>query len=148
TLAMRVDLSGSPSVAELLARVKAMSLGAQSHQDLPFERVVEIVQPPRSLSHAPVFQAMFAWQNAPEGTLNLPGLVLSPLPGEHATAKFDLTLSLGEVGEEIAGGLEYATSLFEPATIERHLGYLRQLLEGMVADADQAIDRLPILSAA
>ena len=73
TLALRVDLSGSPSVAELLGRVKAVSLGAQSHQDLPFEQVVELVQPPRSLAHAPVFQTMFAWQNAPEGVLELPG---------------------------------------------------------------------------
>ena len=79
TLALRVDLSGSPSVAELLGRVKAVSLGAQSHQDLPFEQVVEARQPPRSLAHAPVFQTMFAWQNAPEGVLELPGLALSPV---------------------------------------------------------------------
>ena len=128
TLALRVDLSGSPSVAELLARVKAVSLGAQSHQDLPFEQVVETVQPPRSLAHAPVFQAMFAWQNAPEGSLELPGLTLSPVPSPHVVAKFDLSLSLGEAGEEIAGGLEYATALFEPETIGRYLGYWRQLL--------------------
>ena len=124
TLALAVDLSGSPSVAELLARVKAVSLGAQSHQDLPFEQVVETVQPPRSLAHAPVFQAMFAWQNAPEGSLELPGLTLSPVPSPHVVAKFDLSLSLGEAGEEIAGGLEYATALFEPETIGRYLGYL------------------------
>ena len=82
TLALRVDLSGSPSVAELLARVKAVSLGAQSHQDLPFEQVVEIVKPPRSLSHAPVFQAMFAWQNAPEGVARTawPDAVAGPKP--------------------------------------------------------------------
>src|SRR5262249_9554802 len=67
TLAMRIDLSGSPTVAALLSRVRAVSIAAQSHQDLPFEQVVEIVQPPRSLSHAPVFQVMFGWQNMPRG---------------------------------------------------------------------------------
>ncbi len=148
TLALRVDLSGSPSVSELLGRVKAASLGAQSHQDLPFEQVVEIVQPPRSMAHAPVFQTMFAWQNAPEEALELPGLTLSPLEGWYVAAKFDLSLSLGEAGDEIAGGLEYATALFEPATIERYLGYWRRLLEGMTADDSQAVDRLPVLSEA
>jgi non-ribosomal peptide synthetase component F len=83
TFALRVDLSGSPTVAELLARVKAVSLAAQSHPDLPFEQVVEIVQPPRSLAHAPLFQVMFAWQNTPQGTLELPGLTLSPVERAH-----------------------------------------------------------------
>ncbi len=73
TLALRIDLSGTPSFAELLGRVKAVSLSAQEHQDLPFEQVVEIVQPPRSLGHAAVFQVMFAWQNAPRGALELAG---------------------------------------------------------------------------
>ena len=132
----------------MLARVKAVSLAAQSHQDLPFEQVVEIVQPPRSLAHAPLFQVMFVWQNTPEGRLELPGLTLSPIETTHVTARVDLSLSLGETGEEITGGLEYATSLFEPSTIERYLGYWRQLLEGMVADEKQAVDRLPLLSAA
>ncbi len=148
TLALRVDLSGSPSVAELIARVKAISLGAQSHQDLPFEQVVEIVKPARSLAHAPVFQALFAWQNTPEGRLELPGLTLSPVTSAHVTARLDLSLHLGEAGDEIVGGLEYATALFERETIERYLGYWRQLLEGMVADDTCAVDRLPLLSAA
>ena len=148
TLAMRVDVSGSPSVAELLGRVKAVALAAQENQDIPFEQVVELVQPPRSLAHTPLFQVMFVWQNTPEGRLELPGLTLSPIETTHVTARVDLSLSLGETGEEITGGLEYATSLFEPSTIERYLGYWRQLLEGMVADEKQAVDRLPLLSAA
>ena len=73
TLALRLDLSGSPTVGELLERVKAQALAAQQHQDIPFEQVVELVQPARSLAHSPLFQVMFAWQNAPEGALELPG---------------------------------------------------------------------------
>ena len=99
TLALRIDLSGAPTVAELLARAKAVSLAAQSNQDLPFEQVVEFVQPPRSLSHSAVFQAMFAWQNAPRGRLALPGLdAIGRLASGHAAAKFDLTLSLERGG--------------------------------------------------
>jgi hypothetical protein len=141
TLALRVDLSGSPSVAELLGRVKERSLGAQHHQDIPFEQVVELVQPVRSLAHTPLFQVMFAWQNAPGGSLELPGLALGPLDpagsggsSSQVTAKFDLSLALWEDGGRIEGAVEYATALFERATVERWLGYLRRVLEGMVAD--------------
>ena len=148
TLALRIDVSGAPSAAELLGRVKAASLAAQENQDLPFEQVVEILQPPRSLSHAAVFQAMFAWQNTPGGTLALPGLTLSPVEGGHSAAKFDLTLSLGEAGEEIAGSLVYATALFEAETIERWLGYWVRLLEAMAADDGQAVERIALLSEA
>ena len=88
-------------------------LAAQAHQDLPFEQVVELLQPLRSLAQLPVFQVMFAWQNAPQGELALPGLELSAAGGEHAAAKFDLTLTLEEAGDEIAARLEYATALFE-----------------------------------
>src|SRR5262249_26602683 len=99
TPALRIDVSGSPTVGQLVGRVKAVSLAAQSHQDLRFEQVVEIVQPPRSLSHAPLFQVMFAWQNAPQGSLELPGLRLSPLGSAQVTARFDLSLSLSEADE-------------------------------------------------
>ena len=145
SLALRLDLSGGPTVGELLQRVKARALEAQQHQDLPFEQVVEIVRPPRSLAHTPVFQVMFAWQNAGESDLELPGLRVAPVRVPCSFAKFDLTLSLAEVGGRIAGGLEYATALFDRATIERHAGYLRRLLEAMVADDARAVDRLPLL---
>ena len=148
SLALRLDLSGSPTVGELLQRVKGRALEAQQHQDLPFEQVVEIVCPPRSLAHTPVFQVMFAWQNSGESDLELPGLTAAPLRIPHSFAKFDLTLSLAEAGGRISGGLEYATALFDRATIERHAGYLRRLLEGMVADDARAVDRLPLLSEA
>ncbi|HEU4556219.1 MAG TPA: amino acid adenylation domain-containing protein, partial [Longimicrobium sp.] len=150
TLALRVDLSGSLTVAEVLAQVKARALEAQHHQDIPFEQVVELVQPARSLAHTPLFQVMFAWQNASEGgRLELPGLTLGGVgpadAGSEAAAKFDLSLTLGEWGGRIAGSVTYATALFEQATIERHLAYLRRVLEAMVADDLQAVDTLPLL---
>jgi amino acid adenylation domain-containing protein len=154
-LPVRVDLSGAPAVAEALGRVKARALEAQANQDIPFEQVVERVQPARSLSHTPLFQVMFAWQNAPEESLELPGLALDPLdpagsggsPSE-VRAKFDLSLALREDGERIEGGVEYATALFERETVERYVGYLLRVLQAMVADDSKPVDRLELLSAA
>ncbi|HEX9936446.1 MAG TPA: amino acid adenylation domain-containing protein [Longimicrobium sp.] len=147
TLALRVDLSGAPTVAEALARVKERALEAQANQDIPFEQVVELVQPARSLAHSPLFQVMFAWQNAPGSRLELPGLSLAPADAApHVTAKFDLLLSLAEEDGRIVGEVEYATALFERETVERWLGSLRRVLEGMAADDGLGIDRLPMLS--
>ena len=145
------DTSAAPAarwlrVEELLQQVKQSAIGAQRHQDLPFEQVVEALHPERSLSHSPVFQVMFAWQNAPEGTLSLPGLELDALGGGSDTAKFDLDVSLQEVGPQIVGALTYATALFEGATIERYLQHWKVLLRAMVADASQEVDCLPLLS--
>ncbi|HEX7241467.1 MAG TPA: condensation domain-containing protein, partial [Longimicrobiaceae bacterium] len=148
TLALRLDLSGSPTVGELLERVKGRALVGQQHQDIPFEQVVELVQPARSLSHSPLFQVMFAWQNAPRGTLELPGLRLSTLgPASQTAAKFDLSLDLQEAGGRIGGGVTYATALYERATVERYGEYLRRVLEGMVEEAGQVVEDLPLLSA-
>jgi amino acid adenylation domain-containing protein len=108
--------------------------------------VVERVQPARSLAHSPLFQVMFAWQNAPASRLELPGLSLAPADAApHVTAKFDLLLSLWEDDGRIVGEVEYATALFDGATVERWLGYLRRMLEGMAADDGLGIDRLPML---
>ncbi|HST57175.1 MAG TPA: condensation domain-containing protein, partial [Longimicrobium sp.] len=155
TLPLRVDLSGSPSVAELLPQVRARALEAQRNQDIPFEQVVERVRPARSLAHSPLFQVMFAWQNAPGGSLELPGLALGPLDPagsggspSQVSAKFDLTLTLWEDDGRIEGGVEYATALFERATVQRHVGYLRRVLEEMAADDVQPLDRVELLSAA
>ncbi|HEX6910409.1 MAG TPA: amino acid adenylation domain-containing protein, partial [Longimicrobium sp.] len=147
TLALRVDLSGRPTVAQLLEQVKARALEAQQNQDIPFEQVVERVDPVRTLAHTPLFQALFTWQSAPRGEMALPGLELAHVPGvERTTTKFDLSLSLAEAGGRIVGGaLTYATSLFEQATMERHLGYLRRVLEQMVADDAQPVDGLELL---
>ncbi len=148
SLALRLDLSGGPSVGELLDRVKTRVLEAQAHEDLPFEQVVEIARPPRSLAYEPIFQTMFAWQNHDEGGLDLPGLTTTPISAPRAHAIYDLTLSLAEAGGRIVGELEYATALFDRATVERHLGYFCRLLEAMAADETRAIDRLPLIDEA
>ncbi|WP_146219020.1 non-ribosomal peptide synthetase, partial [Undibacterium pigrum] len=149
TLALRLDLGGNPSVAELLERAKQHTLQAQEHQDLPFEQVVELVKPPRSLSHTPLFQVMFTWQNQGADELALPGLKVMPQMAAYDIAKFDLDISMGEVDGQISGIVGYATALFERKTIERFVGYFTQLLEGMV-QADEsapqtAISKLGIL---
>src|SRR6185436_9551174 len=125
TLAVRLDLSASPTVAELLAQVRERALEAQEHQDIPFEQVVEVARPARSLAHSPLFQVMFVWVNTPEGKVDLPGLTLSSLEGPpHITAKYDLSLKLYESEGRIVGGVEYATSLFDAATVERYAKHL------------------------
>ncbi|HEY7767649.1 amino acid adenylation domain-containing protein, partial [Longimicrobium sp.] len=149
TLPLRVDLSGAPTAAGLLDRVRALALEAQRNQDIPFEQVVEREQPARSLAHTPLFQVMFAWQNAPGGSLELLGLRLAASDAApHVTAKFDLLLSLWEEDGRIAGGLEYATSLFDRATVERWAGYLRRVLEEMVADDSRPVSQLELLGQA
>jgi amino acid adenylation domain-containing protein len=146
TLALRVDVSGV-SVRELLKRVKEVSLGGQQNQNVPFERVVDLVRPERSLAHNPLFQVSLAWQNAPEGALMLGGVEAKPLESlPYQPAKFDLTLYMREANGTITGELEYATALFESGTIRRYREYFRRLLKGMVAHEWEMVDRLGILS--
>jgi amino acid adenylation domain-containing protein len=145
TLVMRADLSGQPSFQKLLKQVREVALGAYTHQDLPFEMLVEELQPERDLSHTPLFQAAFALQNAPMRTIELPGLTLTPLEADSGTAKFDLTLTMAEGPDGLRGTIEYNTDLFELATIQRMAGHFRTLLEGIVADPEQPISRLPLL---
>ncbi|WP_052022625.1 non-ribosomal peptide synthase/polyketide synthase [Ralstonia solanacearum] len=149
-LALRIDLDDAPSVGALLRQVKARAIAAQQHEDMPFEHVVELTRPTRSLARNPLFQVVFVWQNTPEETLTLTGLTATPLRMEtRTTAKFDLTLALQETGDRISGGIEYATALFEPDTIARFAGYLRTLLQAMVDDMvnndERPVDRLPML---
>src|ERR1041385_6694993 len=146
TLAVRVNVSGEQTVGKLLEQTKRRALAAQQHQDIPFEQVVELVNPPRSLAHSPLFQVMFAWQNAPEGRLEFPGVEIEVLHGGSVKATFDLTLYLHKASERIRGEVEYATSLFESETIARYLGYFRRLLEAMVVDEGQRVDQLSLLS--
>ena len=148
SLALRLDFSGSPTTGEALQRVKARATEAQQHQDLPFEQVVDILRPTRSLAHTPVFQVMFAWQNAGASELALPGLSVAAVKMPYSVANFDLTLNLAEADGCIVGGLQYATALFDRATLERHAGYLRTLLEAMSADDARPLDRLALLSEA
>ncbi|WP_025130130.1 non-ribosomal peptide synthetase [Pseudomonas sp. PH1b] len=148
TLALRLEVSGEQSVAELLAQVRARSLAAQAHQDLPFEQVVEIVRPQRSLSHSPLFQAVLTWVDNFAQDLVLGELKLEGVAGASQVAKFDLTLSLGESQGQILGSLDYATALFDAETVQRYAGYLVQVLRAMVADDRQALAQVPLLEQA
>jgi amino acid adenylation domain-containing protein len=145
TVVVRLDLTGSLSVRELLGQVRARSLAAMQYQDIPFEQVVELARPARSMAHSPLFQAMFAWNGTLGGKFDLPGLEVETLTTPHRVSKFDLSLELRDTGKKVMGGLEYATSLFEKSTIERYLGYFRNLLRAMAADDARAIDCLPIV---
>ena len=148
TLALRVKLEGDPSVAELLAQVKAHTLGAYAHQDLPFEQVVEAVQPERSMSHSPLFQVMLTIHNTPShSVLDLPGLTLSPIEQLQDTAQCDLTLSLTDTGDTCVGTLRYASALFDEASVLRIVGHFDTLLRAMVADDSCRIGELALMSA-
>jgi amino acid adenylation domain-containing protein/natural product biosynthesis luciferase-like monooxygenase protein/non-ribosomal peptide synthase protein (TIGR01720 family) len=148
TLALCVRLEGNPSVRELLAQVKGTALAAFGHQELPFDQVVEAVQPARSLSYSPLFQSVFIFDKvAVERTLTLPGVVLTPLDVPRASAQFDVSLALSDSEEGYSGEIEYATDLFERATVERFVGHFVTLIEGMVASDDAHVAALPLLTA-
>ncbi|MCA1603334.1 MAG: condensation domain-containing protein, partial [Acidobacteria bacterium] len=151
TLVLRTELSGNPTFRELVGRVKEVTLGAYAHQDLPFEKVVEELHPERTLSQNPLFQVVFQLMNAPRSSLKLSGLTLGSQGGtESGTAKFDLSLFVYEraEGEGLPCLLEYSTDLFNASTIERMLGHFQVLLEGIVANPNQRLCELPLLSEA
>ncbi|HTQ79624.1 MAG TPA: condensation domain-containing protein, partial [Thermoanaerobaculia bacterium] len=146
TLALPVDLSGEPSLQELLSQVRETTLGAFAHEDLPFELLVEALCPERSLAHSPLFQVVLALQNAPLGDLALPGLTLTPEPLATGSEKFDCTLSLREQGGHLFGELSYARDLFERATAERLFGWLSALLAQAVSAPAAPLAELSLLS--
>ena len=146
TLALRSDLSGDPTFRDLLARVRETSLGAYAHQDLPFEKLIEELQPERSLSHTPMFQVVFVLQNAPATESRFSTLQLSPFEIETTTTHFDLTLSMTATSEALNGWLEYNTDLFEATTVKRMLDHYENLLRGVVANPDERIAQLPLAS--
>ncbi|MBF0272353.1 MAG: amino acid adenylation domain-containing protein [Magnetococcales bacterium] len=148
TLALRVDLSGDPAFRELLARVRRTTLDAFAHQDIPFEQLVEALQPTRNLSHAPLFQVLFALQNAPFTPLEMTGLTITPLDLYGKSAKFDISLSMEETDQGMTGNIEYNTDLFDAATIQRMIGHFKNLLASLVAQPELSLSRLPMLSAA
>ncbi len=148
TLAHRADLSGEPLLDTLLARVRETALAAQAHQEVPFEKLVEALQPERNLSHSPLFQVMLAFQNASWQTGELPGLSLRPLELDSPTAKLDLNLILDEIGDGVWGGLEVDTALFDRTTALRLLAQLRTLLDRIAADPRCPVGELPLLPAA
>jgi len=145
TLVLRIpSLQNNPSFLELLSRLREMTLDAYAHQDLPFEKLVEILQPERNLSLAPIFQVMFILQPPPKD-LSFHDLELQLLPFHGGTAKFDLLLGMINLPEGLAGSFEYSTDLFDPATIKRMAGHFEQLLQGLVANPEQRFADLPLL---
>lgn len=160
SLVLRSNLSGNPTFRELLGRVREITLGAYSHQDLPFEKLVEELHPERNLSHHPLFQVVFGFQNAPMSALEMPGLVPSFMNIDLKKTRFDLELHLWKCSEDfrsLSGGnweyseglrgvMVYNTDLFEQATISRMLKHFQTLLSGIVANPEQRIANLPLLS--
>ncbi|HEX6290946.1 MAG TPA: amino acid adenylation domain-containing protein, partial [Herpetosiphonaceae bacterium] len=146
TLLLRSDLSGNPTFRAFLQRTRDMMLGAYAHQNVPFEQLVEELRPPRDPSHTPLFQVMFVMQNAPVPAQGQRDLEMEFVRVDNGTSKFDLTLSLTETPDGLRAVAEYKTELFEAATIQRLLRHFQTLLEGVVADIDQRIAELPLLS--
>lgn len=146
TLVLRTDLSGQPTFNQLLGRVRKVALDAYAHQDLPFEQLVEVLQPQRDLARNPLFQVMFVLQNAPPAAFDVPGLTLSPVNIEGGSAKFDLWLSMIEGRGMLWANLEYSTDLFEAATIKRMIGHFKTFLEGIVRDPNRRLSELPLLT--
>jgi hypothetical protein len=146
TLVMRTDLSGDPTVMELLERVREVSLGAYGHQDLPFEKLVEELQPERDMSRNPLVQVMFVLQNAPDEGVELKEISLRPMGGLEIRTRFDLEVHLWERGRGMAGGLIYNTDLFEAGTIRQMGRHLERVLECFVSDPEQRLSVLPLIS--
>src|SRR5262249_44994787 len=144
TLVMRTDLSGDPTFRKLVARVRETALGAYEHQDLPFEKLIELSVSQRSLSHSPLFQAMFQLRNFPEIAPRIEGLEISAMEFDSGTAPFELTLDITETGEGLACVLNYNVDLFDQATARRLLGHYRTLLTAAAEDPDAAISRIPL----
>lgn len=146
SLALRTDLSGSPTFRELLARVREVALGAYAHQDLPFEKLVEDLHPGRDLGRNAIFQVMIALKNTPSGEIRWPGLEVDWVEIGRKTSKFDLSLFLDDSPEGLTGAIEYATDLFERDTIRRTIGHLREFLVGVTANPNARVDTVPILT--
>jgi len=146
TLVMRTDTSGNPTFRELLHRVRETSLSAYTHRMLPFEILVEELQPQRDTGYTPLFQVMFVHQIAPRETFALPGFSLERMDIGNQTSKFDLTIFFVERPENMSAWFEYNTDLFDATTMQRMLGHLQILLEAIVANPDQSLRELPLLT--
>jgi aspartate racemase len=147
SLALRTDVSGDPTFRELIGRVKEVAVSAYAHQDLPFEKLVEELNPARDVSQTPVFQVMFGLQNAPRAAAELHHLNVRRISTEVRTAKFDLTLLLSDTANGLTGWFEYNADLFESATVERLRHHFEHLLASAAATPDTSIAALPLLAA-
>jgi amino acid adenylation domain-containing protein len=145
SLAMRTDLSGDPAFRTLLARVRESTLQAYAHQDVPFEELVQELGVERSLSHAPVFQVMFGLLNAPAGDLSLESVQVRTLPDAGGTARVDLTVQMEEHGDALRGLAEYATALWDAATMERMMAHFGALLRAAAAAPETPVSALSLM---
>ncbi|HEU5375380.1 MAG TPA: condensation domain-containing protein, partial [Ktedonobacteraceae bacterium] len=148
TLVLRTNVAGNPSFRELLKRVRDVALGAYAHEDLPFEKLVEELQPERDLGRQPLFQIMFILHSYEMPTLKLGSSTLTPVPFDSGTAKFDLNFSLLDTGNELMVSVEYSTDLFERETIVRLVKHWQRFLESAIADVTQPVDQLLFLTEA
>jgi amino acid adenylation domain-containing protein len=148
TLVIVTDVSGNPTVRDLLHRVREKALGAYAHQEAPFERLVEELQPERSLNQHPLFQVMLVYQNYPMRMLEFPGLTSIPEPVCTDTANFDLTLTFLEEEGQLCGSLEYSSDLYERVNIQRLLGNFQQTLDGIAGNQESRVMDIPIMTEA
>jgi amino acid adenylation domain-containing protein len=142
TLVLRTRLAGNPTFRELLQRVREVTLGAYAHQDLPFEKLVEALNPERTLSHMPLYQIGFDFQQAPIPPLEISDVIINPLPIDNGTVKIDLRLNLWESEQELAGRIEYSTDLFDTITITTISENFRTLLENIVTNSENCLAEL------
>jgi len=146
TLVLRTDLSGNPAFTELLAKIKQITLGAYAHQDMPFSRLVEALQPERDMSHTPLFQVMFVLQNMPLGKLEGAGAKVEVMETETLAAQFDLILEISETPSGLKGMFTYNTDLFDSDRIRRMVGHFETLLKNIAANPESLISELDILT--
>ena len=147
TVVLRTKLTGNPSFREILNQVRQVATEAHNYQDIPYNQVVEALNPQRNLSYNPVFQILFDLQHSLTDKLQLPGLTLQPFLGEHSTSKFDLSLIIEDRGTELIGAWEYSSDLFTQKTITGMTENLQTLLNGIVNNPEIPINQLPIISA-
>ncbi len=146
TLALHTNLSGNPRFVELLARVREVTLEAYKHQEVPFERVVEELRPQRDRSYNPLFQVLFVLQTVPMKNLACSQLRMSEVELYLETSRFDLTIEFQEQGSGLRGRIEYNTALFEAATIQRMIGHVQQVLSGVVAQPEDRVSDISLLT--
>ena len=147
TVVLRTKLTGNPNFREILNQVRQVATDAHNYQDIPYNQVVEALNPQRNLSYNPVFQILFDLQHSLTDKLQLPGLTLQPFLGEHSISKFDLSLIIEDRGTELIGAWEYSSDLFTQETISRITENFQTLLNGIVNNPETPINQLPIISA-
>ena len=147
TLVLRVSTDDDPRFIDFITEIKEVCLEAYAHQDLPFEKLVEELQPERDLSRSPLFQVMFVLQNMPMEDLELPGLTLKSIEGKSEISKFDLTLDISRLADgRLRCAFEYNSDLFEVNRIKRMCGHYRELLKGIVVQPSSRLSELPLLT--